>query len=118
MLLEPLSKTTLGATPSQLVFGRDAIINETFLSDWDTIRAKKQKVINANNSRENLKRTPHTYQVGDMIMIKTESNTKYGQDPYEGPYNIVQVNDNGTVKYNKGSILDTINIRNVHPFKN
>ena len=109
--------TTLGATPSQLVFGRDAILNTKFNADWNHIRARKQKIINQNNARENSKRAPHTYRVGDKVLLQTASNTKYGKDAYEGPYAIVQVNNNGTVRIQKGTIMDTVNIRIVHPYK-
>ena len=50
-------------------------------------------------------------------MSKIESKTKYGEDQYEGPYVIVKVNDNGTVRFKKKSILDVYNIRNIHPYK-
>mmetsp|Transcript_36964 Transcript_36964/g.54259 ORF Transcript_36964/g.54259 Transcript_36964/m.54259 type:complete len:128 (-) Transcript_36964:28-411(-) len=38
--------TTLQATPGQLVFGRDAILNMDFESDWATIKNRKQRLIN------------------------------------------------------------------------
>ena len=57
------------------------------------------------------------YHIGDKIMLKTESKTKYGEDQYEGPYVIVKVYDNGTVRFKKNSILDVFNIHNVHPYK-
>ena len=41
--------TTLNASPSQLVFGRDAILNINFHADWQSIKARKQKRINDNN---------------------------------------------------------------------
>ena len=107
--------TTLGATPSQLVFGRDAITNTPFEADWEHIRAKKQKLINQNNARENAKRTPHTHKVGDKIWLENATTTKFGQDPHDGPCDIVTVNDNGTVIYKNGSLIDKINIRNIHP---
>ena len=53
------------ATPAQLVFGRDAILNTTFEANWQYIRERKQKIINENNKKENLKRIPHHYHVGD-----------------------------------------------------
>ena len=64
--------TTTQATPMQLVFGRDAIINTKFIADY--IRQRKQNIIHNNNERENAKRIPHTYQIGDKIMLK-----KYNQ---------------------------------------
>ena len=63
--------TTTQASPTQLVFGRDAIINTKSIADWDYIRQSKQTVIH-NNERENAKRIPHTYQIGDRIMLKKQ----------------------------------------------
>jgi hypothetical protein len=44
--------TTLNATPSQLVFQRDAIHNIGFQADWQYIKSRKQKLIIQNNVRE------------------------------------------------------------------
>ena len=46
--------TTLEATPSQLVFGRDAILPIQHQANWKYIQDKKQKLIESNNQRENL----------------------------------------------------------------
>ena len=35
--------STTKATPSQLVFSRDAIVNLPFKADWESIRESKQK---------------------------------------------------------------------------
>ena len=108
--------TTLNASPSQLVFGRDAILNMEFHADWETIRARKQKRINANNERENAKRIPHQYHVGDKILIRNDPNRKYGTNAYSGPYHVTAVRSNGTLRYQNGNIYDTVNIRNVTPY--
>ena len=108
--------TTLQATPSQLVFGRDAMLNMEFEADWTTIRARKQKRIDENNRSENAKRKEHQYAIGDQILIRTDPNRKYGQNAYKGPYEIISVNNNGTLRYQKGRIQDIINIRNTTPY--
>ena len=36
-------------------------------------------------------------------MLKTECKTKYGEDQYEGPYAILELYDNGTVRQNSQS---------------
>ena len=41
--------TITQATPAQLVFGRDAILNIKFEVNWKTIRDRKQRAINSNN---------------------------------------------------------------------
>ena len=46
--------TTLQASPMQLVFGRDAILNIKKVADWKHIRQRKKLRINRNNKRENM----------------------------------------------------------------
>jgi len=60
--------TTLQATPSQLVFGRDAILNTRLEADWNIIRQRKQNMIQKNNQRENKSRVNHQYKVGDKVL--------------------------------------------------
>ena len=109
--------TTTEKSPMQLVYGRDAILNIQHTTDWTRIKKRKQKLIKQNNIRENSKRIKHTYSVGDKILIKADHNKPKYDPEYLGPFPIVQVNKNGTVKYRKGAILDTVNIRQVHPYK-
>jgi Integrase zinc binding domain len=111
--------TTLQATPSQLVFGRDAIMNIKFEADWRLIRERKQSIIKQNNKRENARRIPHKYKTKDKVLYRTynETSAKYGEDPYSGPHEIVKVNDNGTVRLKMGSVVDTVNIRLLKPYK-
>ena len=108
--------TTLNATPCQLVFGRDAFLRMGFHADWETIGARKQARINENNARENAKRVAHTYRIGDKILVKNDPSRKLGTNAYSGPYVVTQVRNNGTIRYQKENIFDTINIRNVTPY--
>ena len=41
---------------------------------------------------------------------------KYGQNPYRGPYEVLETNDNGTVLLKMGPLIDTVNIRNIKPY--
>ena len=114
--------TTTRATPTQLVFNRDAIHNVRFEADWQYIKERRQKLIRQNNERENARRTPHTYNVNDTVMIEQYQHRKYGTPRYKGPYTIDRVNDNGTVRLrlataNGGTVYQTWNIRNIHPYK-
>jgi len=108
--------TTLRKTPGQLVFGRDMILNVQDTANWEYIRSRKQKLINKNNRLENAKRVKHTYQVGDLVMLRKGTENKYEQ-PYSGPHSILQVNTNGTVRLQMGPIADTVNIRRIEPYK-
>jgi hypothetical protein len=108
--------TTNMATPMQLVFGRDAVLNVLHEANWRYIKERKQQFINYNNKRENAKRKEHQYHVGDRVLIKNATNIKYGTDAYSGPFTVVEVRTNGTVRINRGVVTDTYNIRNVHPY--
>ena len=58
--------TTSRAAPSQLAFGRDALLNVSFKADWQCIKERKQKLITQNNKRENATRVPHACNVGAL----------------------------------------------------
>jgi transposase InsO family protein len=107
--------TTLQQTPGQLVFGRDMIFNILHTADWEYIKQRKQQIINLNNKRENAKRTEHVYQEGDQVLLRKGTENKY-EKPYSGPYNVLKVNDNGTVRLRVKSVEDTYNIRRLIPF--
>ena len=77
--------TTLQATPSQLVFGRDAILNTRFEADWNIIRQRKQNMIQKNNQRENKSRINYQYIVGDKVLYQRDDKAKYQNDPWDGP---------------------------------
>jgi len=113
--------TTARAMPTQLVFGRDAMLNASFQADWQFNKEQKQRLIIQNNKHENAKRKPHTHNVGNVVVVKAGAGRKHGSNPYLNPMRITQVNDNGTVKLvkvtdnNGGAVSQTWNIRNIEP---
>jgi hypothetical protein len=109
--------TTMQATPAQLVFGRDAILNTKFEANWAFIKERKQKLIIKNNKKENTSRIGHTYRINDLVLYKNVMDSKFSEDPWKGPYPVEQVNDNGTVRLRMGKVIDTVNIRNIKPYK-
>ncbi len=115
--------TTTQATPAQLVFNRDAIHNVGFQADWHYIKECKQRLIIQNNKKENMKRIPHEYKAGDLVMVLQDPNRKHGEDRYKGPYTVTQVfPDNGTATLQQttprgGVVSQTWNIRNLFPYK-
>ena len=107
--------TTLRATPGQLVFGRDMIFNIRHEADWQLIHERKRARIEANNTRENVKRREHDYAVGDKILITTADFNQM-EPSREGPYTITRVHANGTVTIQKGRALQRMNIRQCMPY--
>ena len=49
-------------------------------------------------------------------MLENHHMNKYEQ-PYKGPYLIMQVNTNGTIHLKIGALMDTVNIRCIHSYK-
>ena len=109
--------TTMQATPSQLVFGRNAILNTQFEANWKLIKERKQSRIIQNNEAENKTRRVYRYHVGQKVMVRNEQSRKYGTNPYSGPYEIVYINNNGSICIRKGAVQQTYNIRNLHPYE-
>ena len=51
-----------------------------------------------------------------MMNVKSIIKLKYGDNPYRGPYEVLKVNNNGTVLLRMGPLIDTVNIRNIKPY--
>ena len=98
----------------QLVFGLDSILNIKHVADWEHIRQRKQLRISHNNKRENMWRNNHQYKVGDKTLVKRKKNSKHELE-FIGLFPITQINDNGTVRFQKGIINDATNIRRIKP---
>ena len=89
--------TTLKKTPGQLIFGQDMIFNIQHVTNWEFIRQNKQICIDKNNKAENAKRVAHLYKEGDLVLLLCRTKNKY-ETPYKGPFCILKVYDNGTVR--------------------
>ena len=107
--------STLKGTPGQLVFGRDMLLDIKFHPDYKKVWADKQSRINLDNARENSKRVPHDYQVGDYAYIVKDGVYRKLEGDKEGPYRVTQVFTNGTVRLQKGVVNERINIRRLTP---
>ena len=77
------------------------------------IKLHKQQRIRNDHIRENAKRLPYTDKVGDRVLVSTDALDKYSTTPYEGPYKVIKVNDNGTLRVKMGAVIDTINTASV-----
>jgi hypothetical protein len=108
--------TTLGASPGQLVFGRDMLLPIKFKANWAEIKARRQDEIRRNNERENKSRKDHNYNVGDQILLTDSRKRSKLAPPREGPYLVERVFTNGTILIRRGAISDRVNIRRVIPF--
>ena len=78
-------------------------------------------MINKNNILENKRRKSQDYHISQKVLINTEQSRKYGKNPYTGPYEIVTINNNGSVNLKsllrRGAVYQSYNIRQLSPFK-
>ena len=108
--------STLKASPAQLVFNRDMLLNVKFIADWEMIRLRKQEDVDKNNARENSLRVDHDYHIGDKVLVTDRDIHCKLNCPTKGPYNIIQIYTNGTVRVQRGAVTERINIRRCTPY--
>ena len=60
-------------------------------------------------------RNNHQYKIGGKILVKRKKNSKHELE-FMGPFPITKINNNGTVRFQKGIINDAVNIRRIKPF--
>ena len=107
----------LGTSPGALAFHRDMFLNIPLLADLQTIRDKRQVLINENLRRQNLKRRTWDYEVNQQVMIKESDPTKLGQRT-TGPFPITRVHANGTLTIRLSPhITERMNIRRLVPYR-
>jgi hypothetical protein len=108
--------TVLNATPGQLVFGRDMVLPIQFQADWARIQLRKQTAIDKDNLRENAKRIDHDYQVGDKVLLERPGIVRKMSQPRTGPFEIIKVHTNGTVRIRRNHVTERVNIRRLTPY--
>ena len=62
-----------------------------------------------------MRRNNHKYRVGEKIIVKRKKNSKHELE-FMAPFLITQINDHGTVSFQKGILNDTSNIRKINLF--
>ena len=106
-------------SPSHLIFSRDMIMHQKEVADWELLRERKVVQQTKDNERENKGRSNHTYQVGEKVLVLTRANERGGKllkYQHKGPYEIMKIYSNGTVKIRCGNFDEIIHIRRLRPF--
>jgi hypothetical protein len=107
--------STLNATPGQLVFGRDMLLDLKFEPNYHQMWAQKQKRINYDNVRENSKRASYDYKVDGYAYIVKDGQYRKLEGDKQGPFRITEVFSNGTLRLQKGVVSERLNIRRLTP---
>ena len=115
--IRSMVRTTTQHTSSQLVFGRDVILNINQEAYWQLIKQGKKVPINKVNLKDNHQRQSHVYHIGDKVLLKNAWKTKFNLYLYEGPYTVTEVRNNVMIHAWKGNITDIFNLHNITPYK-
>ena len=87
-----------------------------YVADWNVIGKRRQEQLESTNRRENKSRLPYDYAIGHKILVKKDGILRKAEDKYEGPYTITHVYYNVTVRIQRGSISERLNIRRLTPY--
>ena len=87
-------------------------------ADWERIKEKRTRAAVKSNAHENSTRVAHTYEIGQLVLIVRNDKdvTRKLRQPTEGPYEILRVYRNGTVKIRRGNYDEILSIRRIRPF--
>jgi len=108
--------TVLQATPGAAVFGRDMLFDIPFLADWCEIGKRRQKLVDRDTERKNKNRADFDYTVGQKVTLRKDGVLRKAEDKNTGPYTVTQVHCNGTVRFQRGSVSERLNIRRIDPY--
>ncbi len=108
--------TVLRSSPGAAVFGRDMLFDIPYLADWRAIGQRRQDTVDHNNARENARRISYDYVVGQRVLVRKDGTLRKAEKRYLGPYVITQVHTNGTVRIQRGTMSERLNIRRITPF--
>ena len=110
--------TAVQHTPGQMAFHRYMITASQVHVDWDRVRRLWSDNAAKGVARENASRVLHEYTVGQKVWVKLDpSNWRWKLNvPFEGPYPVLRVYQNGTLRIKHGAYEETIYIHCVKPF--
>ena len=108
--------TVLGSSPGAAIFGRDMLFDIPYIADWSEIGKRRQNQVDRQNQIENSSRIDFDYKKGQKVLVVKGGTLRKAEDPHDGPYRITEVFTNGTVRIQRGSINERINIRRLTPY--
>jgi hypothetical protein len=109
--------TVLKASPGAAIFGRDMLFDIPYIADWNKIGDYRQRQTDLNTARENNSRVDYDYKVGGKVLVRKDGILRKTESQYDSePWTITSVHTNGTIRVERGSKSERLNIRRVTPF--
>jgi hypothetical protein len=93
------------------------LFNIPFLADWNKIGEHRQHQTDLNTIRKNCSRRDWDYKVGDKVLLQKDVILRKSESWYEcDPWTITSVRMNGTIRVQRGTKSERLNIRRVITF--
>ena len=111
--------TLLKASPGAAIFGQDMMFDIPFLADWNKIGDYRQHQtdLNLNTKCENRSHKDWDYKVGDKVLLWKDGILGKSESHYDcDPWTITSVHTNGTIRVQRGTKSERLNIRSVTPY--
>jgi hypothetical protein len=110
-------QTVLKASPGAAIFGRDMLFDISFIADWNKIGDYRQRQTDLNTACINSKQIDYDYKVGNKVLLTEEGILRKAESPYsKEPWTITTVHTNGTIRIQRGTKSERLNIQRVTPF--
>jgi hypothetical protein len=93
------------------------LFNIPFIADWDKIGDYRQRQTDLSTACKNSKRVDYDYEIGDKVLLTQEGILHKAKSPYsKEPWTITTVHTNGTIRIQRGTQSERLNIQRVTPF--
>ncbi len=107
----------LKAFPCAAIFGRNMLFDILFIADWNKIGDYRQRQTDLSTAGKNSKQINYDYKVGNKVLVTQEGILHKAESPYsKEPWTITTVHTNGTIRIQRGTQSERINIRRVIPY--
>ena len=109
--------TVLKASPGAAIFGTDMLFDLPFIADWNKIGDYRQCQTDCNTGCENKTHVDCDYKVGNKVLVHKDGILHKTESKYDGdPWTITSVHTNGTIRVQRGTKSERLNIRRVTPY--
>jgi hypothetical protein len=99
------------------IFGHDMLFDIPFIADWNKSGDYRQHQTNLNTACKNSKQVDYDYKVGNKVLLTQEGILHKAESPYsKQPWTITTVHTNGTIRIQRGTQSERLNIWRVSPF--
>ncbi len=109
--------TVLKASPGVAIFGCNMLFNIPLIADWIKLGDYRQRQTDLNTARMNSKRVDYDYNIGNNLQLKEEGILCKAVSPCsKEPWTITTVHTNRTIRIQRRTKSERLNIRRVTPF--